>query len=222
MTNGSRSDPPATTHASPRVAVVAAQGALAPLVRALKADGLVVVARASSPEKLALPDDPATSVVVLHTASLEASLAGIVRSVRAIAPEARLVLVTPHLNLRRLRELLAEGVDAFVLDGDVDSSLGLAVRSASGGLLAFPMSLRATLAPPVLSSREKQVLGLVVLGMTNREIAGTLHLSESTVKSHLSSSFTKLGARSRNEAATLILDPETGLGTGILTIADSG
>ena len=42
------------------------------------------------------------------------------------------------------------------------------------------------------------------------------------MKSHLSSSFTKLGVRSRNEAAALILDPETGLGTGILTIADSG
>jgi hypothetical protein len=39
------------------------------------------------------------------------------------------------------------------------------------------------------------------------------------VKSHLSSAFTKLGARSRSEATALILDPATGLGPGILTIA---
>jgi DNA-binding NarL/FixJ family response regulator len=40
------------------------------------------------------------------------------------------------------------------------------------------------------------------------------------VKSHLSSSFSKLGARSRSEATALILDPATGLGMGILTIVD--
>jgi hypothetical protein len=39
------------------------------------------------------------------------------------------------------------------------------------------------------------------------------------VKSHLSSAFSKLGVRSRNEATALILDPENGLGTGILAIS---
>ena len=47
-------------------------------------------------------------------------------------------------------------------------------------------------------------------GLTNAQIAGKLFLAESTVKSHLSSSFTKLGVSSRYEAATLILDPERG------------
>ena len=70
----------------------------------------------------------------------------------------------------------------------------------------------------MLSTREKQVLGMVVLGFTNGEIARQLHLAESTIKSHLSSSFTKLGVRSRNEAAELI-DADGGLGTGILAIS---
>jgi DNA-binding NarL/FixJ family response regulator len=61
---------------------------------------------------------------------------------------------------------------------------------------------------------------MVVLGLTNGEIAHKLRLSESTVKSHLSSSFTKLGVRSRGEAASLILDPAAGLGTGILVISE--
>jgi DNA-binding NarL/FixJ family response regulator len=72
--------------------------------------------------------------------------------------------------------------------------------------------------PPALSSREKQILGLVVMGYMNSQIAEQLFLAESTVKSHLSSAFGKLGVRSRNEAVNLILDPERGLGMGILAL----
>jgi DNA-binding NarL/FixJ family response regulator len=111
-------------------------------------------------------------------------------------------------------------VDALVLDDDVERCLALCVRNVCAGQISLPRSLRRTLATPVLSAREKQVLGLVVLGLTNGEIAQQLRLSLSTVKSHLSSSFTKLGVRSRGEAAALILDPGAGLGTGILVISD--
>ncbi len=72
--------------------------------------------------------------------------------------------------------------------------------------------------PPALSTREKQILGLVVMGYMNSQIAEQLFLAESTVKSHLSSAFGKLGVRSRNEAVNLILDPERGLGMGILAL----
>jgi ATP/maltotriose-dependent transcriptional regulator MalT len=65
---------------------------------------------------------------------------------------------------------------------------------------------------------EKQNLGQMVLGMSNAEIVTKLFLAESTVKSHLSSAFTKLGVTSRNEAADLILNPTAGVGLGILTI----
>jgi len=67
--------------------------------------------------------------------------------------------------------------------------------------------------------REKQVLGMVVMGFSNGEIANKLVLAESTIKSHLSSAFSKLGVRSRGEATELILDPVNGLGPGILSIA---
>jgi hypothetical protein len=64
------------------------------------------------------------------------------------------------------------------------------------------------------------VLGQVAAGLTNSEIAESLFLSESTVKSHLSSAFAKLGVRSRKEAAALVLDPDQGpdarvLATGV-------
>jgi hypothetical protein len=60
------------------------------------------------------------------------------------------------------------------------------------------------------------VLGHVAAGLTNSEIADALFLSESTIKSHLSSAFAKLGVRSRKEAAALILDPDHGLGADLL------
>jgi hypothetical protein len=54
------------------------------------------------------------------------------------------------------------------------------------------------------------------MGYMNSQIAEQLFLAESTVKSHLSSAFGKLGVRSRNEAVSLILDSERGFGMGIL------
>lgn len=117
------------------------------------------------------------------------------------------------------RSLLREGATAVVAEEDLDSTLGTAVRSAYAGQLTLPSRLRMEIAQPVLSVREKQMLAMVVMGFSNPEISRKLHVAESTVKSHLSSAFAKLGVRSRNEATALILDPATGLGTGILEIS---
>jgi DNA-binding CsgD family transcriptional regulator len=82
-----------------------------------------------------------------------------------------------------------------------------------------PVALGRRVAPRALSYREKQILGLVVLGLTNRQIADRLFVAESTVKTHLSSSLRKLDARSRAEAAALVLDPDEGYGPSILSIS---
>lgn len=83
----------------------------------------------------------------------------------------------------------------------------------------LPRASRGYLVPVALSRREKQVLGLVVLGFSNRGIAAKLHVTEATVKSHVNASFRKLAVRSRAEATARILDPGNGLGPGILSIA---
>ncbi len=175
--------------------------------------------RVGAPDELrSLAKQPAV-VVALHPGQ-GSEPATAVRDIRLAAPTASLVVVTRELGLRTLRELLAAGADAVVLEQDAEHVLGPAVRGARLGLLSFPASIRPSLVRPALSTREKQVLGMVVLGMSNGEIARKLHLAESTVKTHLRSSFGKLGVRSRNEAAQLILDPDAGLGSGILTIGD--
>jgi len=57
---------------------------------------------------------------------------------------------------------------------------------------------------------------MVVTGKSNKAIAGELYLAESTVKCHLSSAFSKLGVRSRNEAADLVLQSGNELGFALV------
>jgi len=110
------------------------------------------------------------------------------------------------------------GAVGFVPYDRLSETLGPCIRAVAAGQLSVPQERRAEVQKPALTAREKQTLALVVMGMRNCEIAKQLYLAESTVKSHLSSAFAKLGVRSRNEAAALILDPRAGVGTGILTI----
>jgi DNA-binding NarL/FixJ family response regulator len=115
--------------------------------------------------------------------------------------------------------VLEAGASGVVLADELDAALGPCVEAALAGQVCLPRDHAPQVEPPALSAREKQVLGLVVMGHTNGEIASRLFLAESTVKSHLSSAFGKLGVRSRNEAVELILDSERGPGLGILGLS---
>ena len=75
--------------------------------------------------------------------------------------------------------------------------------------------MSASVERPALSHRERQVLTCVSRGFTNAQIARQLFLSESTIKSHLSSAFAKFGVRSRREAAAIFLDLEQGTGIAL-------
>ena len=134
----------------------------------------------------------------------------------------RIVAVLQSADPKQLRELLGAGVDGIVLEAETRDTLVVTVRAVCAGQLVVPADLWQRLARPALSTREKQALAMVVMGFSNAEIARKLFVTEATVKSHLSSSFSKLGVRSRAEATARILDPEHGLGTGILRISDDG
>jgi DNA-binding NarL/FixJ family response regulator len=128
-------------------------------------------------------------------------------------------LAAPGTSRDDARAVIAQGADAVLLAEDVPGLVGAAVRAALEGLLVLSAPLGAAVERPPLTPREKQILALVVMGYTNREIADQLVLAESTVKSHLFSAFRRLGVRSRSEAVALITDPGRGFGSGILTIA---
>jgi DNA-binding NarL/FixJ family response regulator len=133
----------------------------------------------------------------------------------------RIVLVCSTDSRANVRSAIDSGVDGIVFDTDIEHSLGSTVAAVHAGQVVVPQALCRELYPPTLSGREKQIVGLVVMGLTNKEISQRLFVSESTVKCHLSSVFQKLGVRSRNEAVTMILDPSRKLGLGILGISDN-
>jgi DNA-binding NarL/FixJ family response regulator len=121
------------------------------------------------------------------------------------------VIVSPDAHRPALRRALSAGASGLVLDTDLDTALVAAVRAVAANQTCVPRALRIAVDKPTLSHREREVLKLAVSGRTNGEIAAALCLAESTVKSHLSAAFHRLGVRSRREAATLVLDPEEGL-----------
>jgi DNA-binding NarL/FixJ family response regulator len=139
-------------------------------------------------------------------------------ALREAQPEAPVVLVCSEVRPGELRGALAAGINGIVLEEHLSATLGVCIEAVRAGQICVPRRHAPQVEPATLSAREKQILGLVVMGYMNSEIANQLFVAESTVKSHLSSAFSKLGVRSRNEAVDLIVDPERGLGMGILAL----
>jgi DNA-binding NarL/FixJ family response regulator len=125
-------------------------------------------------------------------------LAQVVTEARRRAPGATIVVALPEGPRPDV------GADALVFERDLERTLAPTVRAVSAGLLSVPAELRSAVHPPALSHRERQILGLSVAGLTNGQIAGRLHISQSTVKSHLAAAFRRLGVHSRREAAALV------------------
>jgi len=162
-------------------------------------------------------EDDAIVVVSLHHRPDAAAC----REARLLAdPESgrRLVFVVEQAGVVDVRRAIQAGAHGIVTYSDLERALPASIEAVLAGQIAIPYGFGARAAPQPLTVREKQILGLVVMGMTNAAIAAQLFLAESTVKSHLSSAFSKLGVSSRSEATTVILDPRSA-GLGILTIS---
>lgn len=130
-----------------------------------------------------------------------------------------IVAVLTSLPGIRGARAVAARVEGSVLAADIPFSLFPTLLAVSVGQTVVPHSIRQIVARPALSPRERQVLAMVVMDFSNAEIARKLVVTESNVKSHLTSAFNKLGVSSRSAAAELILDTESGLGPGILRIS---
>jgi DNA-binding NarL/FixJ family response regulator len=157
-------------------------------------------------------------VTVIHVEDTASSLPYLLERMQQHLEEAPTVFVCATIQSREIRAALASGVAGIVLEDQLEEALGPCLLAVHTGQICVPRDHWRQIEPPVLSAREKQILGLVVMGYMNSQIAERLFLAESTVKSHLSSAFGKLGVRSRNEAVNLILDSRRGLGMGILAL----
>lgn len=144
---------------------------------------------------------------------------GAVAAARAECPDALVVAIVTDGDRRRITTLLDAGAHGAVLRDAPPRALLRAVETVREGYLVVPARARDAVRRPVFTVRQKQVMGLLVLGLSNASIAARLFISESTVKMHVSAIFGVLGVGSRKEAVDVILDPASGLGTGILEIA---
>jgi DNA-binding NarL/FixJ family response regulator len=188
------------------------------MVAALTGSELAVRAAASTGE--IVPGAQLPDLLVMHCEQLSSEELTLLRDLKREHEGMRIVIVCQTPNGRNARRAIDGGVDGFVFTERLENALAPTVGAVLAGQTAVPTGFRASMRRPSLSYREKQILGLVVMGHTNSQIGSRLFLAESTVKSHLSSAFTKLGVRSRSEAAALILDPEESLGMGILGIVE--
>jgi DNA-binding NarL/FixJ family response regulator len=119
------------------------------------------------------------------------------------APGIAVVVVLASIGDGVARAMIAAGARGVVLSDELERTLAPTVRAARTGQVSIPQPGRRQVFPPALSHRESTVLAMVARGKTNAQIAASLFLAESTVKTHLRSVFAKLGVSSRQEAAAV-------------------
>jgi DNA-binding NarL/FixJ family response regulator len=128
------------------------------------------------------------------------------------APEGRVCVLSMHLSSEMMQRCLSHGAEAYIVKDISPAELLRAIKTVAegqsyvdprvaGGLLRR-RSLNAG-KPDImeLSAREAEVLKLIAEGLANKQISARLHLSEKTVKNHVSRIFSKLNISARTQAA---------------------
>ncbi len=127
--------------------------------------------------------------------------------IQEVSPGTKILVLSMYDGPELVRHLLGLGVKGYLLKNATRHELVAAIRGAhadDGRIVLFVS--RESLAhvqdgsSATLSARERDVLELVALGMSNAQVASRLSLTEATVKRHLRNTFVKLGAVSRIDA----------------------
>jgi len=150
------------------------------------------------------------------------------RKIKEVAPDTAILILTAYDDDEYVLGLLDAGAAGYLLKSARGRDLVGAIRAIrSGESVLHPKIIakllkRATIAPAgghkaseLLSERESEVLKLVMSGMSNKEIAEKLFLSQRTIKAHLTNIFNKLNVASRSEAIV------KGLQWGLVTLENT-
>ena len=212
--------PTSATSAKPvRVMVIEGQALFAKaLCQVLASDAEIEVVGdadsvANAPLRRTRPD-----LIVLDLDGHAIELSEAMRTCRDQAPQAKVCVLSTHIQPEVMQRCLACGVDGYIVK---DISPGELIRACkavargetyfdprvAGGLLRRLKAERP--ADDELSLRESEIIRLIASGLSNREIGDRLILSEKTVKNHISRIFSKLQITARTQAAIYAI--KTGL-----------
>jgi two-component system NarL family response regulator len=132
-----------------------------------------------------------------------------IETIRREFPGAKIIVLTTYDNDEDIHRALKAGARGYLLKNVPGEELVQAIRTVHAGDRWVPPRIAARLVEwvsgEVLTARELEVLRLLFSGLSNKEIAAALAISDNTIKYHLKSIFGKLGARDRTEAVTLAL-----------------
>jgi DNA-binding NarL/FixJ family response regulator len=175
----------------------------------LRNAGMVVVAEATSGEEAvesAASTDPDIVLMDLSMRGLDG-----IEATRALHARSRaaVLVLTAYAERERVLAAFDAGVSGYLLKDDDPADVVAAIKAVAAGGAPFSPKVAAVLverrgrARPQedLTAREAEVLGLLADGMSNKQIARALGITEGTVKSHLGSAFRRIGVQQRTQAA---------------------
>lgn len=178
----------------------------------------VIGSEGSTLESAATALAQAPDVVLVDYELSGGDCAAITRLIREMSPPSRIVIVTAFEDYTMLAEAMDAGCDGFVAKDSSVEDLVEAVRGAQSGEMTIAPDLLTRLLPRLrrwrgtlgsdLTPREREVLPLIVQGLSNAQIAARLFISVNTVRNHIQTIMKKLGVHSRAEVLALSLQNE--------------
>jgi DNA-binding NarL/FixJ family response regulator len=160
-------------------------------------------------EAVTLCDQHRPDVLLLDLSMPDLDGIEVTKRLRDVSPDTKVVVFTSFSDRERIVQALDAGAVGYLLKDAEPDELHAAVQAAARG--EAPLTPRAAAAllahrrdrPPEveLTPREREVLGLVVDGLANKQIARRMGISEKTVKGHLTNLFQRIGVADRTQAA---------------------
>ncbi len=158
--------------------------------------------------------DVATAIALYHQLSPDVTLVDlrlgphsgvdVIREVRATQIRARFLVLTTFDGEVDVARALQAGAQGYLLKGVTRAVLSEAIKAVHAGGRYVPREIAERVLPQPpgseVTEREREVLERIAEGLTNKEIAVALHISEPTVKSHVNSLFAKLEVTDRTRA----------------------
>jgi two-component system nitrate/nitrite response regulator NarL len=186
------------------------------VAQSLAADPSLSVAHcASIRDALALLSQRAFDLVLLdHDLGAERA-SQFLPAARQLGYEGRVLVVTAWVSDTEARRLMRQGVNGIFLKQGELSELAAAIRAVAAGGTWFDRSFAAIgedpaaspqAAAPAFNERQRKVLRCVLEGLSNKEIAWRLQISESYVKAILQSLFQKTGVRTRGQLVRVAVE----------------